>query len=161
MDAGFRALVRSHLALTDEECRRVLAGETRGVLSVIGDNGYPYGMPMNHFYDEQSGCIYFHCGKEGHRVDALRNCPQVSFCVYEQGTRQPGERAYSVCSVIVFGKAELIDDMDEIKRITRLLSYKFTSDEGYIDAEIASAAHRTLLIKLIPEHICGKRVKEA
>ena len=161
MGGGFRALVRSHLALIDEECRRVLTGETRGVLSVIGDNGYPYGMPMNHFYDEQSGCIYFHCGKEGHRVDSLKNCGKVSFCVCEQGNREDGEWFLRVRSVIVFGTAELIDDLQEIERITRKLCYKFTSDESYIQNEIKNYASKTLLIKLTPEHICGKRVKEA
>ena len=71
----FRELVRKKQALSREECIEVLQKETRGVLSVIGDGGYPYGAPMNHWYNEEDGCIYFHCGNAGHRVDALRQEP--------------------------------------------------------------------------------------
>jgi nitroimidazol reductase NimA-like FMN-containing flavoprotein (pyridoxamine 5'-phosphate oxidase superfamily) len=48
----FRELVRKNKELTKDECRKILTEEKRGVLSVIGDNDYPYGMPMNHFYNE-------------------------------------------------------------------------------------------------------------
>ena len=55
----------------------------------------------------------------------------------------------------------MIDDLSEIEKITRKLSYKFTNDEKYIENEIKSSAHRTLLLKLVPENICGKIVTEA
>jgi len=157
----FRELVRQNKKLTMEDCVSVLESETRGVLSVQGDDGYPYGMPMNHFYNAEDGCIYFHCGKVGHRLDALRRCDKVSFCVYDQGYRNEGEWAYNVKSVIAFGRMELIEDMEQIVRITRLLSLKFIQDEEHIRREIEQSAHRTLLMKLVPEHICGKLVNEA
>ena len=157
----FRELIRKNRKLSMEDCIAVLEGETRGVLSVQGDDGYPYGMPMNHFYNAEDGCIYFHCGKIGHRLEALRRCDKVSFCVYDQGYRNEGEWAYNVKSVIVFGRMELSEDMDEIARITRLLSLKFIQDEEHIRKEIEQSAHRTLLMKLVPEHICGKLVNEA
>lgn len=157
----FRELVRQNKKLPMEDCVRVLESETRGVLSVQGDGGYPYGMPMNHFYNAEDGCIYFHCGKVGHRLDALRRCDKVSFCVYDQGYCNEGEWAYNVKSVIAFGRIELIEDMEQIVRITRLLSLKFIQDEEHIRKEIEQSAHRTLLMKLVPEHICGKLVNEA
>ena len=67
----FRELTRKKQKLSLEECKSILKMEKRGVLSVYGDNGYPYGMPMNHFYDERDGKIYFHGAKEGHKIDAL------------------------------------------------------------------------------------------
>ena len=79
----------------------ILKKETRGVLSVQGDDGYPYGMPMNHWYDEESGAIYFHCGNIGHRLDALRENNKVSFCTYDEGYCNPGHWALNVKSVIV------------------------------------------------------------
>ena len=54
----FRELVRKNKQLSKEECIRLLTEETRGVLSVLGDDGYPYGMPMNHFYNPEDGKIY-------------------------------------------------------------------------------------------------------
>lgn len=157
----FRELARKNKQISDEECLELLTKETRGILSVNGDDGYPYGMPMNHFYNAEDGCIYFHCGRNGHRVDALSKSDKVSFCVCEQGCRENGDWAYNVRSVIVFGRMQIVDDLTEVARIARLLSYKFTQDEKYIQNEIKQYAKATLLLKLIPEHICGKRVKES
>lgn len=157
----FRELARKHKRITHEECIDLLTRETRGVLSVNGDDGYPYAMPMNHFYNHEDGCIYFHCGKSGHRLDSIRRSDKVSLCVYEQGSRDVGDWAFSVRSVIVFGRICIIDDLPEIIRITRSLCYKFTQDEQYIEKEIKGSAKATLLLKLTPEHICGKRVLES
>ena len=157
----FRDLIRIKKKLSDNDCIDILKSETRGVLSVIGDDGYPYGMPMNHWYNEEDGCIYFHTGNIGHRLDALKKCDKVSFCTYDKGYRNEGEWAFNVKSVIVFGKIEILNDIETIKDITTKLSYKFTNDEEYIKKEIAQSAHRTLLLKLNPEHICGKLVNEA
>lgn len=157
----FRELSRKNKQLTHAECEELLKNETRGVLSVIGDGGYPYGMPMNHFYDQNSGKIYFHCGKSGHRLDALKSCSKVSFCVYDKGTRKEGEWAYDVKSVVVFGKIGIIDDILKVSDIAEKLSHKFTSDEDYIQKEIKAFAPKTLLLELTPEHMCGKLVNEA
>ena len=157
----FRELVRKKKQLSQEACLYILRTERRGVLSVIGDDGYPYGTPMNHFYNDDDGCIYFHCGKLGHRLDALRACDKVSFCVYDRGVAQPGDWALDVNSVIVFGRVEIIDDLKQIEDITTKLSRLFVQDEDYIRAEIEGHAHLTLLLKLRPEHICGKQVHEA
>lgn len=157
----FRELLRKKKKLPLEECIRLLETETRGVLSVLGDEGYPYGMPMNHWYEQEDGKLYFHCGKAGHRLDALKKENKVSFCVYDQGYRQEGEWALNVKSVIVFGKIEVLDDPKKIAEITAKLSRKFTQDEEYIRQEIANFARNTLLLVLTPEHICGKAVQES
>ena len=157
----FRELTRKKQALSRETCVELLKTETRGVLSVIGDGGYPYGTPMNHYYCEENGCIYFHCGRKGHRLDALRACDKVSFCVYDEGYRREGEWALNVRSVVVFGRMEIIDDPNEVIRLVTPLCHKFTDDEDYIRRELTQSTKATLLLKLIPEHICGKLVNEA
>ena len=144
-----------------DECIHVLETEKRGVLSVNSDNGYPYGMPMNHWYNEEDGKLYFHCGNIGHRLDALKKDSKVSFCVYDAGYRDPGQWPLNIKSVIVFGKIAIVDDLDRIVDITTKLSHKFTQDDDYIRDELAKHAHRTLLLELTPEHICGKLVQES
>lgn len=157
----FRELVRKNKKLSMEECVHILKAEKRGVLSVNGDDDYPYGMPMNHWYNEEDGKIYFHCGNTGHRLDALQKDSKVSFCTYDEGYREPGQWALNVKSVIVFGTIEIVDDMNRIIDITTKLSHKFTQDDEYIQTEIKQHAHRTLLLVLTPEHICGKFVQES
>ena len=157
----FRELIRKDKKLPMEECIHVLKTEIRGVLSVNGDDGYPYGMPMNHWYNEEDGKIYFHSGNIGHRLDALKKNSKVSFCTYDGGYRNPGEWALNVKSVIAFGTIEIVDDLERIAEITTKLSHKFTQDDAYIQAEIQKHAHRTRLLVLTPEHICGKLVEES
>ena len=158
----FRELTRKNKQLPVQDCIGVLKTQTRGVLSVIGDDGYPYGMPMNHWYDDRDGCLYFHTGNEGgHRLDSLQKCDKVSFCVYDEGYCKKGDWARNVQSVIVFGRIRVVDDPSLIVDIATRLSHKFTQDEVYIQKEIEQHAHRTLLLRLTPEHICGKMVNES
>ena len=157
----FRELIRKNKKLPMEECINLLKTEKRGVLSVNGDDGYPYGMPMNHWYNEEDGKIYFHCGTVGHRLDALKKNSKVSFCLYDEGYRKPGQWPLNIKSVIVFGTVEIVTEPHRIVDITTKLSHKFTQDDAYITKEIKQHAHRTLLLALSPEHICGKLVEES
>lgn len=157
----FRDLVRKKRQISNDECIQILKDEKRGVLSVIGDEGYPYGMPLNHLYNDEDGHIYFHSGKTGHKIDALKECDKVSFCVYDEGYRKEGEWALNIRSVIVFGRIRAVEDNVKAIKIARRLSYKFTNDEEYIENEIKTYGPATLVLELVPEHICGKLVNEA
>ncbi|MBQ3149680.1 MAG: pyridoxamine 5'-phosphate oxidase family protein [Clostridia bacterium] len=157
----FRDLLRKKQKLSQEECIALLKSEKRGVLSLNGDDGFPYGIPMNHFYNEADGCIYFHCGKHGHKTDAIRSSDKASFCVFNSGLKSDNNWFLTVHSVVVFGTIEISDDPVLIKEITRKLSLKFTSDEEYINHEIEAYAKNTLLLKMTPLNICGKTVNES
>ena len=154
----FRKLLRSRQQLSEEECFEILKQQKRGVLSVNGDEGYPYGMPMNHYYED--GYLYFHGGRMGHKIDALRNDPKASYCVYDEGYRNEDEWYLNIRSVIIFGKVEFIEDEEKVKEISRKLSYKFTADDTYIEEEITKSLKNTLMFALKIEHISGKIVKE-
>ena len=157
----FRELVRKNKAMPLAECIELLKNENRGVLSVLGDDDYPYGMPMNHFYNEDDGNVYFHCGNVGHRLEALQKHNKVSFCVFDKGSEIEGDWALKVQSVVVFGKIEFVEDVELIKDIVTRLCHKFTNDEEYIKNEIDMHLHRTLLMRLRVEHITGKNVTES
>ena len=157
----FREMQRKKQQLPREECLRILKEELRGVLSVLGDGGYPYGMPMNHYYCEEDGKIYFHSGKDGHRADALERCDKASFCVFDSGHRESGDWALHVKSVIVFGRVVPVEDPRTIYGIAARLSRKFTDDEDYIRSEIEKFGPATRMFALVPEHITGKAVKES
>ena len=56
----FREMRRFKQQITTEECKKVLKEEKRAAFSVIGDDGYPYTIPINFYYDEADNIIYFH-----------------------------------------------------------------------------------------------------
>ena len=157
----FREMLRKKQQLPEAECIDILKSQLRGVLSVLGDGDYPYGVPLNHYYNEQDGKLYFHGGKQGHKIDAVRRNDKVSFCVYDEGFRRDGEWALNIRSVIVFGRIEFIEDRETVCRISEELSRKFTDDDEYIRREIERSGPGTLMFALVPEHISGKIVNEA
>ena len=156
----FRDMLRWKQQLSEAECIEILKTEKRGVLSVLGDDGYPYGMPINHFYNEDDGKLYFHGGNKGHKLDALRRCNKASFCVYDSGFQREGDWALNIRSVIVFGRVEFLEDRELLYDLARRLSYKFTQDESFINREIEKDGPRTVMFALSPEHMTGKLVNE-
>lgn len=157
----FRPLTRKNKELPTEECLALLRSEKRGVLSVLGDGGFPYGTPINHYYNDEDGKLYFHCGRVGHRLDALRRDGKVCYTCIDEGAPVEGHWALRFRSVIVFGRVEIVDDAERAREIAARLSRKFTDDEGFIAEEIERSLKATLLLVLTPEHICGKIVTES
>lgn len=157
----FREMRRFKQALSQEECIEVLKSEPRGVLSLIGDNGYPYGIPMDHWYSEEDGKLYFHCAKEGHKLDAIKACGKVSYCVYDQGYRKDGEWALNIRSLVIFGQIRVLEDADKVKDICTNLCRKFTDDAAYLEHELTYSLPNVLCLELCPEHMTGKLVNES
>ncbi len=158
----FRLMVRQSKQLTKDACIAILKEQRRGVLSVNGDDGYPYATPINHYYNPDDGCLYFHTGrrKESHRTDSLQRSDKVCYCVTEPGKPIPGDWALNVRSVVVFGRVEMITDPKIIVPICTALSRQFTKDEAFIQKELDRFVNGTLLLRLTPEHICGKQLDE-
>ena len=157
----FRPMRRIKQQLPDEEALEILKNAKRGVLSVTGDDGWPYGVWLNPYYREADGRIYFHGAKEGHKIDALRRDARVSFTVIDDGVQDEGGWAYTFRSVVVFGRIEFVEDHSFALELCRELARRFNPSEEDIEKEIQMAGARVRVMALIPEHVTGKRVHEA
>ena len=157
----FRKMRRFNQQITDAECIEILKNTKRGVLSLLGEDGYPYGIPIDHWYCEEDGRIYFHGAKEGHKIDAIKACDKASYCVYDEGFRKEGEWALNITSVITFGRIRLVEDEDTARKICTELVKKFTDDEDYLEKELQNAFPRVQCLELIPEQMTGKLVNES
>lgn len=155
----FRKMRRYKQQLDESDCIEILKSEPRGVLSMIGDDDYPYGIPLDHWYSD--GKLYFHCAKEGHKLDAITTCDKVCYCVYDNGYRKEGEWALNIRSVVVFGKIHIIEDETKKKEICTNLCRKFTDDEKYLQKELETSFPRVCCLELVPEHMTGKLVNES
>lgn len=155
-----RAMRRFKQALSQGECKEILGAEPRGVLSVIGDDGYPYGVPMNFYYDEAENRIYFHCAKAGHKLDAIKGCSKVSFTTWDKGFKEGDDWAWHIKSVIVMGQAVQVDDPAIIEEKVRQLALKYYPTPEAVEVEITQDLHRVGLITLDIEEMTGKWVVE-
>lgn len=151
----FRDLRRKEKNISKEESINILNRKNWGVLSVLGDEGYPYGIPLNYVYS--NNFIYIHGALNGHKVDSITKEPKVSFSVVDYDTLIPDKFDTLYKSVIIFGKAEIIENFDEKRNGFMKFIEKFSSDfmvsgEKYVDNLI----DKTNLIKISIEHISGK-----
>ncbi len=158
---SFRPMRRIAQQLPDEEAQEILAHAKRGVLSLTGDDGYPYGIYLNPFYCPEDGKIYFHGAKEGHKIDAIRRDDRCCFTVLSDGVKDDPGWAYTFRSVVAFGRIELITDQEKALEICLRLARRFNPSEQDIQDEIKRAGARVQVLAMTLEHVTGKRVHEA
>lgn len=157
----WRKMRRFKQQVSEEDCIHILKTERRGVLALHGENGYPYAMPINFYYDEADGNIYFHGAKEGTKAELLEADPRVSFCVCNQGFIREGEWAYNATSVIVRGRISIVEDREKAERICRSLGLKYYPTPEGVEKELRMAFARTRVTCLQIDYMTGKLVNES
>lgn len=157
----WRKMRRFKQQVSEEECVRILSTEKRAVLSMHGENGYPYSIPINFYYDQTDGKIYFHGAGQGNKIDLLKKDNKVCFCTYNQGFVREGEWAYNATSVIAFGRISELTDPDEIVKKCRLLGRKYYPDAASVEVEIEKAISRVHMLVMTIDHMTGKLVNES
>ena len=132
---------------------------TSGTLALLGDNGYPYSVPISYVYSD--GRLYFHSALTGHKVDAIRNCDKASFCVIDQDCVKPQEYTTYFRSVIAFGRIHIVEDETEKLEAARLLGNRYNPNhDEALQKEIEHGLARMLAIRLDIEHLTGKEAIE-
>ncbi|MDO5145663.1 MAG: pyridoxamine 5'-phosphate oxidase family protein [Eubacteriales bacterium] len=150
----FRKMRRFRQQLPEEEVIEILEQENTGILSVVGDGGYPYTIPINYVYED--GKIYLHGAKEGHKVDAIKQCDKVSFCVIERDEVVPEKLTTKYRSVIAFGRARFLETEEDIFHAAKILSLKYYDDVDFIEKEIRREWNGLSCIEIKIEHMTGK-----
>ncbi len=151
-----RKMRRIKQLLPENEAREILARGNYGTLSLIGDEDFPYGVPLNYVLIGDS--IYFHCAKSGHKLDALRKDPRVSFCVVNRADVIQEKFTTVFNSVIAFGRAREITDPDEMRAALVALCKKYCPDmsDTLIDHEIESEFAAVCIVKIDIDRFTGK-----
>ena len=129
----------------------------RGVLSMNGDDGYPYSIPINYYYDEANQKIYFHGAKSGYKVDCLNRNDKVCFTVFGNESIKELPWAPYVQSVVVFGRCHLIDTDNEI---LKTFAMKYYPSSDLADMEIKEGSKFVQMYEISIEHKSGKQVQE-
>lgn len=156
----FREMRRKKQQLTQEETMVILREGTSGVLSLTGDEGYPYGVPLSYVYDGDK--LYFHCAKEGHKIDAIRKNPKASFCVIAQDEIVPEK--YTTCyrSVIAFGSVRILENEGEKRRAIEELALKYAPEDSEENRQnyIEKNWEPLCMLEMTVEHLSGKEAIE-
>lgn len=139
----------------------LLQSNRRGILAMNGDNGYPYAIPINYFYDCDKKKIYFHGAKAGHKVESLKTSDKVCFTVYGNECIDKSEPwAPYVQSAVVFGRCRLLEPGPESIDRLKEFAMKYYPSEQLVDKEIAHGGRAVQMFEIIIEHMSGKQVQE-
>ena len=155
----FREMRRKRQQLSEEESISILRKSTAGTLALLGDNDYPYAVPISYVYHD--GKLYFHSALSGHKVDAIRNCDKASFCVIEKDDVQPEKYTTYFRSVIAFGRIHIIEDEQGKLETARLLGDRYNpNQEDALQKELEHGFARMMMIRFDIEHLTGKQAIE-
>ncbi len=157
----FRPVRRSERQITADQIERILMTSEIGYLGVLGDNRYPYVIPLGFCYDNSKGRIYFHSALAGHKLDAIKEHAKVCFSVVGPTTVLPDDFSLAYESVVVFGKAHVVDGVEKRQLLQKMFDKYFLGkgkvsvQEGleYIDENI----DKTIVVGIDIEHMTGKK----
>lgn len=156
----FRSIRKKKNEIGTDAAKQLLYRERRGVLAVNGDNGYPYAVPINYFYDDEAQKIYFHGARAGHKIDAIRASDKVCFTVFGNETVKEEPWAPFMQSVVIFGRCRLLESTPETIALLKKFTMKYYPSEELFEEELAHTGKAVQFFEIEIEHLSGKEVQE-
>ena len=154
----FREMRRGKQLLSMEDTAAVMERCTNGVLACLGDEDYPYAVPLSYVYFNDK--IYFHSAKAGHKIDAITKNPKVSFSVIDEDTIVSKEYTTYFRSVLAFGKARIAESDERLEALEALVA-KYCGDQpGEANHKEITGCTQAYIIAIDVEYITGKEAVE-
>lgn len=156
----FREMRRKKQVLSQKEVEDILHKGTSGVLALLGDNDYPYAVPISYVYDD--GKIYFHSAKSGHKIDVIQRTAKASFCVIDKDLVMPEEYTTYFRSVIAFGRIRIIEDNSEKRATIEKLAIKYAPEDiaANRDDAISREWKPLCMLEMTIDYVTGKEAIE-
>lgn len=154
----FRQMRRLRQQLDEASAVKLLEECSSGVLSLSGDEGYPYALPISYVYSD--GCIYFHSALTGHKIDAVNRCDKASFCVVAQDKVLPEKYTTAYKSVIAFGRIRVMDEAEKLPAVLKLAEKYNPGHSVQSRAEADKGMKAMHMLELRIEHLTGTQGKE-
>ena len=155
----FRTMRRIDRAVSEKEAWDIVKKGDWGTLSLIGDEGYPYGVPLNYIVED--GKLYFHSGAKGHKLDAMKASSKACFTIVTKAQVIQDKVTTAYESVILFGNVRIIEDPAITRSFIVKMAYGFgpITDSSRIDKALVPGACPAVVMEFIPDHIQGKATK--
>ncbi|MFV0527351.1 MAG: pyridoxamine 5'-phosphate oxidase family protein [Lachnospiraceae bacterium] len=116
--------------LSETRVNALLKRVQTGSLATLNADGTPYNTPVHFVYEDS--CIYIHGLPKGQKIDNILRDEKVGFTAYEMqsllldANGEPCDTNTQYESVIVTGRAAVVDDLDEKKTILHKIVEKYT-----------------------------------
>ena len=139
-----KELTRTKQALSNESIQRIIDTTAYGVLSLNGDDGYLYTVPLSYVYT--GGAVYFHGSPRGYKSECFQRTNKTSFSIVGQSQ-----------GVLIWGRLHIVTDIAEKLSALRALAEKYSRGIPDNEEEIQHSLNYVFMVKLVPDWITGKR----
>ncbi|WP_423130107.1 pyridoxamine 5'-phosphate oxidase family protein [Gaoshiqia sp. Z1-71] len=147
---------RQDRLLDEQSADRLLIKGEYGILSMHGENGGLYAVPINYAWDGQES-IYFHCAPEGRKLRCLDSCNTVSFCIVGRTNVVSEKFTTEYESLVLEGKAYRNLPDDERMKALELILDKYSPNDKAIGMKYAEKSfRRTEIVRLDIDRWSGK-----
>jgi len=150
----YQKMRRADRQVTEDECITIIKANNAGTLSLSDTNGYPYGVPLNYMF--HSDAIYFHCAKEGKKIDLIAQNAKACFTVIGKNEVVPKDVSTNYQSVIIFGDIEIVADKQLKHDMLIELGAHFGCERGMLEGYVAAHENACHLLRLNIAYMSGK-----
>jgi nitroimidazol reductase NimA-like FMN-containing flavoprotein (pyridoxamine 5'-phosphate oxidase superfamily) len=157
-----REIRRKERAITDRNEMLEILGSVQYVTIAMCADNEPYLVTLSHGYDRERNCIYFHCAKDGKKIDILNSNNVVwGQALLDNGYVQ-GECDHIFATVQFKGRVTFIDELIEKKHALRIMIECLEDNPSkVIAAKVKDSAVQKLGIGRIDiEYLSGKRAEK-
>jgi nitroimidazol reductase NimA-like FMN-containing flavoprotein (pyridoxamine 5'-phosphate oxidase superfamily) len=126
----------------------------------LSRDGDPYVVTMNHGWDADNKILYFHCAHEGKKIDFIGAGARACATVVEDHGYKHGECDHAYRSVVMNGRIEVVEDLEEKKHGLQILLDHQEKEPDPIKRRTLpddSAYERVGVLKLTVETMTGKQ----
>jgi nitroimidazol reductase NimA-like FMN-containing flavoprotein (pyridoxamine 5'-phosphate oxidase superfamily) len=143
--------------------KRLLSCSKYFVLS-MSDGDEPYAIPLGYVYDEKGNVIYFHCAREGKKMDFIKKNPKAwGLVVLDQGIIE-GACVNLYASAMFSGRVEFVQDTSEKTMVMNLFAEKLSRDVSGVKQRLQkifggerAALDSVVFGKIVIDELTGKR----
>jgi nitroimidazol reductase NimA-like FMN-containing flavoprotein (pyridoxamine 5'-phosphate oxidase superfamily) len=164
--------MKFHLRRVDREIedtkalKQILHYSKHFILS-LADGGEPYAVPLGYVYDEKENAAYFHCAKDGKKIEFIKRNPRAwGLVVVDKGIIE-GACVNMYASAMFSGRVEFVENTSEKIKIMNLFAERLSSDVEGIKSRVqklfggdGSALGNVIFGKIKLEELTGKRSTE-
>jgi nitroimidazol reductase NimA-like FMN-containing flavoprotein (pyridoxamine 5'-phosphate oxidase superfamily) len=156
-----RDIRRKEKAITEVKELKAILQQAKFITIAMCKDNEPYLVSMSHGYDPKKNCLYFHCAKEGKKIDILKDNNVVwGQALYDNGYIH-GKCNHSYATTMFKGPVTFLEDFEEKKVALHLMVYQLEDDpEVYLSKPISEKAITSVTIGRIDiEYMSGKKEK--
>jgi len=154
-------LRRKDKEIADERLLKKILRTAKYVTIALSMNNEPYLVSLSHGYDEKKNCVYFHCAREGKKLQYLRSNNTVwGQALLDYGYSE-GECTYLYASVHFSGKVTMLENLEEKREALACMIRQIDKNPEILITDLRPERLRNTVVGRIDvAYMSGKKSKE-